>query len=453
MRTGRDIVIAAMMGAEEFGFGTIAMIAEGCVMARVCHLNTCPVGVTSQKEELRKKFPGTPEHVVNFFIFVADEIRELMAHLGYSKFEGMIGRSDLLKEDDAQLARIAKTKGVTLSGFFSSIPDSKDNRAFLRATPAEGGGLKGDVIHVNGFSSDLDREMCNHPDVKAAIEKNEGDYALSFNIKNTDRSTCAMLAGDIARKYGNKGLDGQLNINMYGSAGQSFGAFMLPGLKVRLTGEANDYVGKGMHGGEIVVLPEADAGFVAADSSIVGNACLYGATGGDFHANGRAGERFCVRNSGAYAVCEGTGDHCCEYMTGGVVVVLGTVGRNVGAGMTGGIGYFYDEDGRFDEHVNREIVKYQRVTTAAGEAQLKNIVERHFEKTGSEKAEAILDNWDEEVRKFWQVFPPSESKSTVVAETILGDTVKVSAIAPSEELCYLPVGAGLNPEQTTRCAD
>jgi glutamate synthase (ferredoxin) len=228
---------------------------------------------------------------------------------------------------------------------------------------------------------------------------------------------------------------------------------MLPGLKVRLTGEANDYVGKGMHGGEIVVLPEADAGFVAADSSIVGNACLYGATGGDFHANGRAGERFCVRNSGAYAVCEGTGDHCCEYMTGGVVVVLGTVGRNVGAGMTGGVGYFYDEDGRFDERVNREIVKYQRVTTPAGEAQLKNILERHFEKTGSEKAEAILDNWDEEVGKFWQVFPPSESKSAVVAETILGDTVKVSAIAPSEELCYLPVGAGMNPEQTTRCAD
>ena len=188
-----------------------------------------------------------------------------------------------------------------------------------------------------------------------------------------------------------------------------------------------------MHGGEIVVLPEADAGFVAAESSIVGNACLYGATGGDFHANGRAGERFCVRNSGAYAVCEGTGDHCCEYMTGGLVVVLGTVGRNVGAGMTGGIGYFYDEDGRFKERVNCEIVKVQRVSTFAGEVQLKNIVERHFEKTGSERAEAILDNWKEEVGKFWQVFPPSESTSSVVTETILGDVVRVSAIAPSEE--------------------
>merc|ERR1719232_1889062 len=231
IRTGRDIAIAAMMGAEEFGFGTIAMIAEGCVMARVCHLNTCPTGVTSQKEKLRKKFPGTPEHVVNFFMFVAEEVRELMAHLGYSKFEDLIGRSDLLKEDEAQLTRIAKTKGVSLSGFFSSIPDSKDDRAFLRATPADGGGLKDDVVHINGLSSDLDREICNHPDVKAAIESNFGDTAVSFNIKNTDRSTCAMLAGDIARKYGNSGLKGNLNINIFGSAGQSFGAFTLPGMK------------------------------------------------------------------------------------------------------------------------------------------------------------------------------------------------------------------------------
>ena len=276
---------------------------------------------------------------------------------------------------------------------------------------------------------------------------------MSFNIKNTDRSTGAMVAGDIARQYGNSGLDGNLNLNIFGSAGQAFGAFAVPGMKIRLTGEANDYVGKGMHGGEIIVLPEADAGFVAADSSIVGNACLYGATGGDFHANGRAGERFCVRNSGAYAVCEGTGDHCCEYMTGGVVVALGTVGRNVGAGMTGGIGYFYDEDGRFNERVNGEIVKFQRVTSASGEIQLKNMIERHFEQTGSEKAEEILDNWEDEVNKFWQVYPPSEAQSAVVTDNMLGDNVKVSARAPSEQLCFLPVGAGLDAEQTGRCAD
>ena len=453
VRTGRDIAIAAMMGAEEYGFGTIAMIAEGCVMARVCHLNTCPVGVTSQKEELRKKFPGTPEHVVNFFEFVAEEVRELMAHMGYSKFEDIIGRADLLKEAQEQLDRVAKTKGVSLSPFFSGIPNSADDRAFLRASAEDGGGLKSSVVHVNEYSSNLDREICNHPDVKTAIEENSGETAVSFNIKNTDRSTCAMLAGDISRKYGNKGLDSNLNVNFFGSAGQSFGAFGLPGMKIRLTGEANDYVSKGMHGGEVVVVPEADAGFEASESSIVGNACLYGATGGDFHANGRAGERFCVRNSGAYAVCEGTGDHCCEYMTGGVVVVLGTVGRNVGAGMTGGIGYFYDEDGRFDERVNMEIVKMQRVITVEGELQLRNIVERHFEKTGSEKAEAILDNWENELGKFWQVYPPSEAQSAVVHETILGDAVKVSARAPSEDLCFLSVGDSLNADQTTRCAD
>merc|ERR1712087_759369 len=194
------------------------------------------------------------------------------------------------------------------------------------------------------------------------------------------------MGGDIARKYGNKGLEGNLNINIFGSAGQSFGAFTLPGMKVRLTGEANDYVGKGMHGGEIVVVPDNNAGFVAAESSIVGNACLYGATGGDFHANGRAGERFAVRNSGAFAVAEGTGDHCCEYMTGGVVVSLGSVGRNVGAGMTGGIGYFYDPDNQLDARLNKEIVKAQSIQSDEGEAQLKHIIERHFEKTGSEKA-------------------------------------------------------------------
>merc|ERR1712087_476917 len=307
--------------------------------------------------------------------------------------------------------------------------------------------------HINGFSTDLDREVSSNADIKKVIEDNSGETTVDFAIKNTDRSVCAMISGDIARAHGNRGFKGAINLNFRGSSGQSFGAFNMPGLKTRLTGEANDYVGKGMHGGQVVVVPNEDAGFVASDSSIVGNACLYGATGGDFHANGRAGERFCVRNSGAYAVCEGVGDHCCEYMTGGVVVVLGSVGRNVGAGMTGGIGYFYDEDDNFEERVNPEIVKYQRVKTSAGEVQLRNIIERHFEKTGSEKAEAILDSWEEEVGKFWQVYPPSEATSAVVADSIIGDNVKVSARAPSEELCYLPVGAKLTPEQTTRCAD
>lgn len=452
IRTGRDVAVAAMLGAEEYGFGTIAMIAEGCVMARVCHLNTCPVGVTSQKEELRKKFPGTPEHVVNFFHFVAEEVRELMAHLGYSKFEDLIGRADLLTESKEQKDRVAKTKGVELAPYFSGVPDTTEDRSFLRAT-IEGGVKvpKEENVHINGFSSDLDREITSNEDIKKVIADNEGETVVSFPIKNTDRSTCAMLSGDIARAHGNKGFRGQITVQFDGSAGQSFGAFVLPGLNVRLTGEANDYVGKGMHGGEIVVVPDANAGFVAAESSIVGNACLYGATGGDFHANGRAGERFGVRNSGAFAVAEGAGDHCCEYMTGGVVVMLGKVGRNVGAGMTGGIGYFYDAEKSFEENVNNEIVKVQRVLTTEGEAQLKYMIERHYEKTGSEKAEDILNNWEEEIGKFWQVYPPSESKTPLVISDAEDQILRVSASFPDAAICFLP--GSLNPEQTARCAD
>ena len=452
IRTGRDIAIAAMMGAEEYGFGTIAMIAEGCVMARVCHLNTCPVGVTSQKEELRKKFPGTPEHVVNFFLFVGEEIRNIMAHLGYSKFEDLIGRSDLLKANQDQLDRIQKTNGVSLDSFFSGIPDSKADRLFLMSSE-DSTQEKEAIVHRNGFSSNLDREVSGHPDVKKVIEENDGATTLNFDIKNTDRSTCAMLAGDIARAHGNNGFKGSVNVNFSGSAGQSFGAFVLPGLNVRLEGEANDYVGKGMHGGEIVVAPDANAGFVASESSIVGNACLYGATGGDFHANGRAGERFAVRNSGAYAVMEGAGDHCCEYMTGGVVVSLGSVGRNVGAGMTGGIGYFYDPQDALDERLNHEIVKSQRIANEDGEAQLKAMIERHFQKTGSEKAEAILNNWEDEVGNFWQVYPPSEANSPFVKKSDTVAELRVSASSPDGEMCFLPVGGQLSPEQTQRCAD
>jgi len=454
IRTGRDIAIAAMMGAEEYGFGTIAMIAEGCVMARVCHLNTCPVGVTSQKENLRKKFPGTPEHVVNFFEFVAEEVRQLMAHLGYSKFEDLIGRADLLKESKEQKDRVVKSRGVELNPFFSGIPNSSSDRSFLKANVDGNLVEKGKIVHTNKFSSDLDREVCADADIIKVINDNAGETSANYNIKNTDRSTCAMLAGEIARSHGNSGFNGKINVNFHGSAGQAFGAFVLPGLQVRLTGEANDYVGKGMHGGEIVVIPDAEAGFVAADSSIVGNACLYGATGGDFHANGRAGERFCVRNSGAYAVAEGTGDHCCEYMTGGVVVVLGSVGRNVGAGMTGGVGYFYDPENSLEERLNKEIVKMQRVESTEGEAQLKAIIERHFEKTGSEKAEDILNNWDTDIGKFWQVYPPSEINNPVVKkDAIVEDNLRVSASAPDGSLCFLPVGGQMSPDQTTRCAD
>lgn len=457
IRTGRDVAIAAMLGAEEFGFGTIAMIAEGCVMARVCHLNTCPVGVTSQKEELRKKFPGTPEHVVNFFGFVAEEVRQLMAHLGYAKFEDLIGRADLLSESHEQKDRVAKTKNMDLNPFFSGVPDTSKDRGFLKATMESGQKVpKEEIVHINGFSSDLDREICANAEIQKVIADNSGEAALSLQIKNTDRSVCAMIVGDIARAHGNVGFKGRINLQLEGSAGQSFGAFVLPGLNVRLSGEANDYVGKGMHGGEIVVVPDNDAGFVAADSSIVGNACLYGATGGDFHANGRAGERFGVRNSGAFAVAEGAGDHCCEYMTGGVVVMLGSVGRNVGAGMTGGIGYFYDADDSLPEKINGEIVKMQRLVTDEGEDQLKHMIERHYELTGSERAEEILNNWEEAKGRFWQVFPPAEANTPMVKKPELvveGDRLRVSASAPDGAMCFLPVGGRMTPEQTQRCAD
>jgi glutamate synthase (ferredoxin) len=412
------------------------------------------VGVTSQKEELRKKFPGTPEHVVNFFEFVAEEVRELLAHLGYKSLDDIIGRADLLQTSKSQVERVAKTKGIDLDKFFSGVPSSVSDRSFLKATMAGGVQVpKEEIVHINGFSSDLDREVCANADIEKIIRDNAGEVVVTYPIKNTDRSTGAMLAGNIARAHGNSGFKGQINVQFEGSAGQSFGAFSLPGLSLKLVGEGNDYVGKGMHGGDIVVVPSPDAGFVAADSSIIGNACLYGATGGDFHANGRAGERFCVRNSGAFAVAEGAGDHCCEYMTGGVVVMLGSVGRNVGAGMTGGIGYFYDKDGDFQEKVNPEIVSVQRLKTSEGEAQLKHMVERHFELTGSERADEILGDWENEKAKFWQVYPPSESKTAVVSENAEPSFLRVSASAPDGEYCFLPVGAEMSPEQTQRCAD
>ena len=462
IRTGRDVVVAAMLGAEEFGFGTIAMISEGCVMARVCHLNTCPVGVTSQKEELRKKFPGTPDHVVNFFYFVAEEIRQLLSHLGYTKLEDLIGRVDLLTKSEGQMSRVSKTEKIDLDNFFSSAPNTAQDRSFLRAT-IDGGQqvMKEENIHVNGFSSDLDRDLARHPDVQKVIAENAGEAILRFPIKNTDRSTCAMLSGEIARAHGNVGFDGRIMVEFTGSAGQSFGAFVLPGLAVRLTGEANDYVGKGMHGGEIVVVPPGKRGFVPEESSIVGNACLYGATGGDFHAHGRAGERFGVRNSGAFAVAEGAGDHCCEYMTGGVVVMLGSVGRNVGAGMTGGLGYFYDADGSFHDKLNPEIVKSQRVQTEMGFRQLRHMIERHSALTESARADGILANWETEKDKFWQIYPPSEAKNPAVADQsddlmeILEEEggLRVSAFAPDGEMCFLPVGGVMTPLQAQRCAD
>ncbi len=402
LKTGWDVVMAALMGAEEYGFGSIAMIAEGCRMARVCHLNTCPVGVATQQEALRARFTGIPDHVVNFFYFIAEEVRSLLARLGYRSLKEIIGRADLLvQRDDVQLT---KTQGMNLDCLIN-LPDVKNNRSWLEH----------EVIHSNGAV--LDDELLADADIANAID-NQGAVTKEIKIVNTDRSVGGRIAGAIASRYGDSGFEGELTFNFHGHAGQSFGAFNLPGMKLILTGEANDYVGKGMHGGEIVIKPPATANYNTANNVIVGNTCLYGATGGILYANGRAGERFAVRNSLGKAVIEGAGDHCCEYMTGGVLVVLGKVGRNVGAGMTGGIGYFLDEDGYFPEKVNPEIVTIQRVISEAGKQQLQSIITAHVEKTGSEKAQDILDNWDSYLGKFWQVVPPSEADSAVASAVV-----------------------------------
>ncbi|MBP0018463.1 MAG: glutamate synthase subunit alpha [Cyanobacteria bacterium SBLK] len=393
LKTGYDVMMAALMGAEEYGFGSVAMVAEGCIMARVCHTNQCPVGVATQQERLRKRFPGTPDHVVNFFLFVAEEVRQLLAKLGYRSLLEVIGRSDLLKVRDAE---ITKTKGLNLTCF--TLPPVTSDRSFLKHEP----------VHDNGKV--LDNLLLTDAEIVGAIE-NQGVVTKEIAIVNTDRTTGARISGQIAKRYGNSGFEGHLNLHFKGAAGQSFGAFNLPGMTLRLTGVANDYVGKGMHGGEIIITPSPESQYDPSENAIVGNTCLYGATGGTLYANGRAGERFGVRNSKGVAVIEGAGDHCCEYMTGGVIVAIGSVGRNVGAGMTGGLGYFLDEDGKFAARVNPEIVDFQRIVTPAGEKQLKDLISAHVERTGSAKAKTILANWSEYLGKFWQVVPPSEAET------------------------------------------
>jgi len=394
-KNGWDVLMGALMGGEEYGFGTIAMIAEGCIMARICHTNNCPVGVATQKEDLRKRFSGMPEHVVNFFYFVAQEVRSLLARLGYRSLAEVIGRADLLKV--RQAVHLTKTQALNLD-CITQLPDTRSDRSWLIH----------ETVHSNGIV--LDDQLLADPDIQAAI-RNQSSVTKTYEVVNTDRTIGARLAGAIASQYGNSGFEGQINLNFKGSVGQSFGAFNLPGMILRLAGEANDYVGKGMHGGEIIIQPPAGATYAAEQNVIVGNTCLYGATGGFLFANGLAGERFAVRNSKGTAVIEGAGDHCCEYMTGGVVVVLGKVGRNVGAGMTGGLAYFLDEDGSFPALVNPEIVKLQRVTAPAGEQQLQELIQAHAERTGSAKAKLILTNWSEYLPLFWQVVPPSEADS------------------------------------------
>jgi glutamate synthase (ferredoxin) len=393
LKSGWDVIMAALMGAEEFGFGSVAMIAEGCIMARVCHTNNCPVGVASQKAELRQRFPGLPEQVVNFFWFIAEEVRSLLAHLGYHSIAELVGRADLLAyRQEVPLAKVAALNLDCLT----QLPDTRSDRRFL---------LHGEV-HSNGPV--LDDAILADVDIQQAI-RTQDTVTKAWPIVNTDRSVGTRLSGAIAKDYGDSRYGGHITLNFTGAAGQSFGAFNHEGVSLVLTGEGNDYVGKGINGGEIIIRPPAAAQFDRSRNVIIGNTCLYGATGGYLYANGIAGERFAVRNSRATAVVEGAGDHCCEYMTGGVVVVLGDVGRNVAAGMTGGLGYFLDLDGSFTAKVNPESVQWQRVQSPAGEQQLQQLITDHAAKTGSPWAQEILARWSEYLPQFWQLVPPSEA--------------------------------------------
>ncbi|MEB3324282.1 MAG: glutamate synthase large subunit [Cyanobacteriota bacterium] len=399
LKTGWDVIVAALLGAEEFGFGSVAMIAEGCIMARVCHTNNCPVGVATQKEALRKRFTGLPEHVVNFFLFVAEEVRQLLSVLGVARLDELIGRNDLLRPRQVTLT---KTSSLDLSSLLGPMPHAADRSWLQHDAEAHGNGPI------------LEDQLLADPAVLQAIAQH-GRVARTLPIVNTDRSVGTRLAGEIAGRYGDQGFQGELDLTLQGAAGQSFGAFLLQGMHLKLVGEANDYVGKGMNGGSLTLVPppgRTDPG----DQVILGNTCLYGATGGELYACGRAGERFAVRNSGAKTVVEGTGDHCCEYMTGGVVVVLGGTGRNVAAGMTGGVAFLLDEDDNLTQLLNPDTVTVHPLSTPEQEGLLRPLLEEHHRRTGSQRAGSILADWASWQSRFKVLVPPSERATVGLAE-------------------------------------
>ncbi|MGQ9697931.1 MAG: glutamate synthase large subunit [Armatimonadota bacterium] len=389
LKTGRDVVIAAMLGAEEFAFGTAALVAAGCVMARQCHSNTCPVGVASQRPDLRAKFPGKPEWVVNYMLFIARQVREILASLGFRSLDEVIGRTNLLRPKPG--VELPKTQSIHLSA--------------ILAQPDDGGSRPRMHIVERNDRPDAPLDAIILQDAMDAIQ-GRGPVKLRYSVRNVHRAVGAMLAGEIAFRYGDQGLPpGTIECRFEGTAGQSFGAFCIRGMRLVLVGEANDYVGKGMSGGEIVIMPPPGSRFASHENVIVGNTVLYGATGGWLFAAGRAGERFCVRNSGARAVVEGVGDHACEYMTRGLVAVLGETGRNFGAGMTGGTAYVLDESGQFVRRYNPQLVGIERIVDPDDAAELRQVVERHKELTGSARAAEILDQWDRYLPLFWKVVP------------------------------------------------
>jgi glutamate synthase (ferredoxin) len=393
LKTGRDVVIAALLGAEEFGFGTSALVALACVMARQCHLNTCPVGVATQREDLRRKFPKEPDRLVNYMHFVAQHVRELLAQLGFRAISEIVGRTDLLEPVDYRVP--GKQGALDLSGLLVKP------RGTAGARPAS-----------TSRSRNLD-PLANRmaADVKEPLE-NGTSIVRDYSIRNTNRTIGARPAGEVALRNGNRGIKGATaEFRFTGSAGQSFGAFLTEGIRMILEGEANDYVGKGLGGGEVVIRPPRASRFASHENTIIGNAVLYGATSGCLFAAGRAGERFCVRNSGATAVVEGVGDHGCEYMTGGVAVILGETGRNFGAGMTNGVAYVYDASARFEHRYNPELVRIVRIDDPDDSHFLRKLVLEHAEKTCSRRAWDLLENWSLSQIYFWKVEPRSKAEA------------------------------------------
>ncbi len=390
LKTGRDVAVAALLGAEEFGFATAPLVATGCIMMRACHLNTCPVGIATQNPRLREKFKGKPEHVVNFMRFIAEELRELMAELGFRTIDEMVGRVDRL--EPKQAIEHWKAKGLEFTNLLYSPEVDQDWGRYCQDQ------------QDHGLEKSLDLtvllELC-----RPAIERGE-EVVAELPIRNVNRVVGTITGSEVTLAHGAKGLpEDTIRLHFRGSAGQSFGAFIPPGMSLALEGDANDYVGKGLSGGKISVFPPRESTFAAEDNIIVGNVALYGATGGEAFIRGMAGERFCVRNSGVNAVVEAVGDHGCEYMTGGRVVVLGPTGRNFAAGMSGGVAYVLDERGEFRSMVNAQMVDLEGVTDPPDVAELRRLVERHLQHTASMRARQVLDDWDNTLPRFVKVIP------------------------------------------------
>jgi glutamate synthase (NADPH) large chain len=396
LKTGRDVVIGALLGAEEFGFSTAPLVTMGCILMRACHLNTCPVGIATQDPALRKKFAGKPEYVINFFFLLAEEARGIMAQLGFRTFNELIGRVDML--DVSEAIRHWKAQGLDLTPILSPATTIYDDVKVFKCMPQD-----------HGLKDAMDNELIERS--MPALERKE-KVSISKAILNVDRTVGTMLSHEIAKRYGEAGLqDDTIHLRFKGHAGQSLGAWLAKGVTIELEGDANDYVAKGLSGGKVIVYPDQAATFKAEDNILVGNVCLYGATSGRAFFRGVAGERFCVRNSGAYAVVEGVGDHGCEYMTNGRAVILGPTGRNFAAGMSGGIAYVYDPQGEFITRCNLAMVELEKVTEKPDLDLLRELIEEHRRHTGSTVAEGILRNWNESVTKFHKVMPIEYKKA------------------------------------------